>query len=526
MTQSLGSSGASGCYSELADFDRNSFEDSDEEDAFISFTTLESKCEQLFQRALELKIEGDLEQSLSYFLECLKGMQECQFFAKLPQTLHHLGNLCQSMNRYEEAIEYAKAEKLFYEAIIIQSDSRTGEGRKPKTKRRPFSKKPKPSASVESNPAEYGNLLIKKSEEFDSLARISMKENNMELALNYSGKAATLRQAVFGHGHPLTVASLEQFSKVYAEMGRNEYIKGIHQAGKGVNVQSHRGDHVPSSKGDLLAGESNDTNEPDGSPLSTHCGGTKVQFSTTRENNGMKGPIQSSLNKDISSLKCTAQNESPERNLIMFSGSPIKVEDHPCDKKTPLPNFKQGNPYTDSHHDPQECRENYTDKCNGHICEECRENCTDKFNGHICKECKRNCTDKCNGYICEECKRNCTEKRWECDDHTKGRGEDPLSSGYQTGHAQDKGEDSLKCLIGFQGEVISSDRLPQEVSLCGGVANNFTTKLSELKTPICVNLDLQRVKPGEEMAYTRCLPLWVLLLGASMALLTYVLYYH
>lgn len=194
----LSSSRVSSYYSEL-DLDRCEEEESDEEDAFISFTTTESKCEQLYEEGLQSKCEGDLRESLSSFLKCLEGMQECQYFSKLPQTLHQLSDLYLSLQLRERAEAYSKAEKLFYEALITEPQAgKEGEPR-PKTKRRPFGKKPRPaSSSAVCNPAEYGNLLNKKAEVFERLARACAAECKFDLAQEHSSKAASIRQTVLG----------------------------------------------------------------------------------------------------------------------------------------------------------------------------------------------------------------------------------------------------------------------------------------------------------------------------------------
>lgn len=243
----LGST-ASGCYSE-PDIEmqygggRYSDHEDDEDEAFISFTTTESKCEQLFERGLELRLQGELEQALHCFLECMKGMQECQYFAKLPQTLRQLGELYNQTECYEKAVEFAQAEKLFYEAVIVDTSEQ-----RPRTKRKPFSKKSSHRLTNRrgSNPAEYGDLLIKKADEFDKLSRICSQEKKFDLALDYCGKAAKIRQSVFGADHPATVSTLEYFTVLYAEVGRAEYIHACHSMRADETT-----DNVSIAKGDL-----------------------------------------------------------------------------------------------------------------------------------------------------------------------------------------------------------------------------------------------------------------------------------
>ncbi len=221
--ETLGSCGSS-------DRDHDAMYSSDEDDGGIIFTTTETKCERLFEQGLELKLYGDVERALPCFLDCLKGMQHCQYFAKLPQTLHHLGELYNALGDSEKALEFVQAEKLFYEAVVVSSKTDAKESSS-RTKRKLFSKRRSTkSNSSGSNPAEYGNLLIKKAVEYEMLARMCAEERNYDLAVDYSGKAAKLRRSVYGDDHPDTITSMETFSLMYAEMGRSEYSAALQQA--------------------------------------------------------------------------------------------------------------------------------------------------------------------------------------------------------------------------------------------------------------------------------------------------------
>lgn len=180
------------------------------DDAFITFKTTETRCEELYDRGMELKSQKELEDALSCFLECLKGMQECQYFAKLPQTLHELADVYRNLERFDEAAEFAKTEKLFYEAVTVDLQdggaSRISNGSK-----------------LRDDPAEYGDLLIRKADDFEHLARVSAEEKKFVLAVDYCRKAVKIRQTVFGPEHQIATATLEYLSVLYAEVGRAEY---------------------------------------------------------------------------------------------------------------------------------------------------------------------------------------------------------------------------------------------------------------------------------------------------------------
>lgn len=204
--------------------------DLDEEDVGISFTTTETKCERLFEQGLELKLNGDIERSLSCFLDCLEGMQVCQYFAKLAQTLHHLGELCRLLGCHEKAMVYSEMEMLFYEAITpgpntASNNETDSPHKKTRSKRRLFSKS-RPSghssAGGGTNPAEYGELIIKKAQEYETLAKSCVKEMNFELALEYFRRATSLKGSVLGFNHPTTVASSKYLATVRSEMGHHE----------------------------------------------------------------------------------------------------------------------------------------------------------------------------------------------------------------------------------------------------------------------------------------------------------------
>ncbi len=231
--QSLDSLGSS-VSQELAQPDDQTLHEEDEEeeledDAFgICFTTTESKCEELYEQGMLLKTQGQLDTALACFVDSLKRMQECHFFAKLPHTLHELAELYHTMERYDKAVEFAQAEKLFYEAVLIDyhGGKRDGKGNHG-------------TAQGCSDPANYGDLLVKKASEFEELSRLCARDKNFQLALDYCGKAAKIRQSVFGQEHPSTVATLEYFTELYAEVGRMQYATAVHRMSeRSENVSS------------------------------------------------------------------------------------------------------------------------------------------------------------------------------------------------------------------------------------------------------------------------------------------------
>ena len=229
-----------------SDTDRE--EEEEGENAFISFTPVETRCEQLYERGLKLSSRGKLPEALTCFLECMDGMQECQYFAKLPHTLHELAGVYHSLGHYDKAVEFVQAEKLFYEAVII--DMEEEEGKKDGAATTTF-----PSIAAasgrkrprrKSEPEDYGDLLIKKADEFDKLSRVCSRESRFELALDYCGKAVKIRQSVFGSEHPSTLSLLDHFTVLYAQVGQKQYASAFHQAMADPAASSHPGSHKAS----------------------------------------------------------------------------------------------------------------------------------------------------------------------------------------------------------------------------------------------------------------------------------------
>lgn len=431
MTHSPSSSGVSSCYSEM-DTDRYDGEEFDEEDAFISFTTTESKCERLYEQGLQYKCMGELEQSLTSFSKCLEGVHSCQYFAKLPQTLHQLSDLSRAVQLYEQAEAYSKAEGLFYEAVTAGSSlqtAREGGDARQKTKRRPFGKKPKVAKSPASNPAEYDSLLRKKANEFDRLARACAEEGKFNLAMDYGDKAVTIKESVLGQKCHSRTHSMDYFRMLYSEARAS--------AGTGVG------------KGDL-----SNTSVENGSSQSacieacssTTSDGVQDQEGTTPHLSNTQTFSHKGNFPDIPLESTTHQHGVTTSEGVCEMSLDRRPLSDQCCRGTPTPlNYKLGLPVN------HECG----------ISNIQRDTRPDMLVNGI---------DSC----------------WKVQGKGQG-GQPPL----------------------------------QEINVCVGM----TTNITKLKNPMCVNLDLHK-GPGEGTEPTRCLPMWILLLPALLALVTYMLYYH
>ena len=426
MFPPLCSSGASTSGSEIDHFMCYLQEESDDGDTFISFTTTESKCEAFFQRGLELKLDGELVQALACFKDCLGGMQKCQYFVKLPQTLQQLEYIYRAIGLDEKAEEYGRAEKLFQEATRLQPNKSSEGQTEPKTKRRPFSKKTRSLASINQgcNPGEYGNLMIKKADEYEKLAFFCVEKGEIELALDYCSKLMVLRQLMYGEVLSVTEASLNYFKVIYAEL----------EAGK---------ESIPPVKG-------ND----------------KVVT------NKVKGDLSTATDCSSTNGDVFVKGES-----ICSTGEDTRAQ---CQVNSEMIKSLQTEPQRN---------ETSVMTCRQHLeCMDITE--SQKFHTFPGK-------NKADFYS-----HNGVGGTQEC----------KVTSNGVSGH-------------GTLGENHHNHVL--NGNLCMGMTN--LTKLSaELKAPMCVTLNIQPVGPGAGMEHPRCLPLWVLLLGAfvEMALLAYMLYYH
>lgn len=464
MALSLSSSGEPSCCGET-ELDRHMHnEDESDEESPIIFITSESRCEQLYHRGLEMQYRSDLEGALSSFLKCLEGMQKCEYFAKLPQTLHQLCEVYKSLNFTDKAEEYARAEKLFYEVVVTESPRPAGAkegGAKSKTRRKPFSKKPKPVTSSVCNPAEYFPVLTKRAEEFDRLSRAYYDEGRFYLALDHCSKAATIRGCIYGQNHPLTRASLDFHRLLSIHVGAN-------------NCQSDFNTST-SLEGDLSSVRPVNGCEIDGSPQSALCGGAQTALSTTSTNNGVSHQPRYTVNNSD--------------HLLQSKGSTTQI----------------GNTLYTEENSQRSLRYPRTLSPAG-VAEE----------------------TLLPGVVSGEASKQEETSKQDNESVQLGNKECGINAIQEAGRQDKVGSTSRQDLTiwGRVQEKVADARPLQEIKInvYTGVRNNLS-KLSEIKTPLCVNLG-PHIGAGEDVAQTRCLPLWVLLFPAFLALLAYMFYYH
>ena len=465
-------------------------ESDEEEDAFISFTTTESRCESLFQQGLELKLRGDVEDALLCFEDCLRGMRDCQYFAKLPQTLQHLKHLYRVLGNEDKADEYGEADKLFQEATEPKLSSPSlNNGSQPRSKRKPFSKKtPSILSSSVCNPAEYGNLMVRKALEYEKLARSHVEKGNMDVAMSCCKKAVVLRNCVRGQTAPVVEEAMALLEYVYGELEKRSKRLSVselsYETNKVTDVQLERGP----AKGDLSVP----------SPKLSNCMETKDwdEHEATKVDTG----IQSA---NFSRPHSAAMWSAPT-DMCSHWHSDENQARHCVNVPAPSSWDRQeslGMPSTQGHGTEEGYSAGIGETRLGR-----------DFTPSVVQ------VSSTNG-SCLHC------------DHTPelNGGKEPPSP-----DKPDKTADPEPCwVVPVQPHFNSHPHhLSHHKNLCKGVTKgvkNLTKLSAELKAPMCVTLDVQTVKSDRgAMEHPRCLPLWVLLLGAfvEMALLAYMLYHH
>lgn len=478
-------------------------DESDDDDAFISFTTTESRCEILFQRGLELKIQEDLADALLCFEDCLAGMQDCQYFAKLPQTLLQLHNLHKCLGNEVKAGEYGEAEKLFQEAIQpkLSSNSLLNGGSQQRTKRKPFSKKA-PSLSASScNPAEYGNLMVIKAKEYEKLASLQAEKGNMDLAMESCRKAVILRHCVYGQTVPVEEAAMTMFEYIYGELeernGRLLQNNGAvcpiecSTANAPGDVGFSEGDLSITSPANSLFIETKgfdkrEENVADRKLQSANWAQPGLNMWSTQETlaDTQWQPLASSSTKHLEKGSPTTVNKSgfnDSTHSTTLDSTDLTLN-HTPDLNITSEKDLSPSP-TSCHHPHQDNTANGVSSKENHILDYCGGRVHPHDNGQCWAVPAQPLTD-------------------------------PLH------HSQ------------FTGIHPQHTHHHHHNNLCKGVTKgvkNLTKLSAELKAPMCVTLDVQTVKTDTGgMEHPRCLPLWVLLLGAfvEMALLAYMLYNH
>lgn len=162
----------------------------------------------LFERGLENEKKGKLKSALKCYMACLRGLKPHTNFPLLPQCLRNVADIFYRQEEYEKAIHFIQAEKIYYESALIDTTD--------------IQMKLEEAQKDQSLPSDITEDTIR-ADEFEELAKICLDKKQPQLALEYAGKATKIRQSILGDNHPVTISSLDFFTKVYAEAGADQY---------------------------------------------------------------------------------------------------------------------------------------------------------------------------------------------------------------------------------------------------------------------------------------------------------------
>ncbi|XP_067847810.1 nutritionally-regulated adipose and cardiac enriched protein homolog isoform X2 [Heptranchias perlo] len=100
---------------------------------FPKKSMLNNRREQLYAKGMQYLQQGKSEAALKSFRNCLQGLTEMDSFVSLPQCLHQIAEMYLEEDDYNRALQFVQAEKMYYEAALInltamKEESATDEG--------------------------------------------------------------------------------------------------------------------------------------------------------------------------------------------------------------------------------------------------------------------------------------------------------------------------------------------------------------------------------------------------------------
>ncbi|XP_067939123.1 uncharacterized protein [Watersipora subatra] len=153
--------------------------------------------------------EGRLDTALDYYLKCIKGIEQGSGFLYLPQCLHKIAECYHRKDEDEKAIQFLKAEKIYYETALIDS--------------RQMQEK------IDDLTTGDADVEVVRADEYERLAKLCLDKHQCQLALEFSGKATKLYQKNYGDEDASTQRCLDLFTSVYAQVGKEEYTDKLAQ---------------------------------------------------------------------------------------------------------------------------------------------------------------------------------------------------------------------------------------------------------------------------------------------------------
>eukprot|EP00057_Strongylocentrotus_purpuratus_P023705 XP_011678179.1 PREDICTED: protein starmaker [Strongylocentrotus purpuratus] len=187
----------------------------------------------LYREGSRRQEEGHLEGALACYLGAITGLSEGSTFEELPRCLHAVADI------YFEHKECSKAER---KPSKGDGDEQHGEQ---------LDGEPGEESSHDKSDELDDDLSpdAKKGQEMENLARLCLKEGKLQLALDYCGKATKMYQTVYGEDHPVTIASLDLFTVIYADVGKKLYSDAMQKFEKEEEVLKSERSHDTVSPG-------------------------------------------------------------------------------------------------------------------------------------------------------------------------------------------------------------------------------------------------------------------------------------
>ena len=182
-------------------------EDEEEDDCFITFTTSKSRCDNLFDRGVDMVAQGNPKAALEAFLETLSALQDCQYTSKLLPTLYQMAEAYGILGEVDKSMEIS--------GTISHMQDALEETVKVKLKGRPKRVEP-----LLSERGDCGSLFLQKADTFQRHACDLEKGGDFEQTLELAESAFRLQQYTLGPQHPVSVRSLRNLIATYARLGR------------------------------------------------------------------------------------------------------------------------------------------------------------------------------------------------------------------------------------------------------------------------------------------------------------------
>lgn len=192
----------------------------------------------LFEKGIKFKKKGNLQHGLYCLLACVRGLKDGSEFQQLPECLHNIAEIYSQLGDYENAVSFAQAEKLYYETSLIsvgnelQSTQNEQDNSGSFTTSADKSTGDKVSQPEVKDDPQGQSSEARSANEYEKLAHMCLKQKDAQLALEYCGKAVKLRQSIYGEEHPITKRTLDLFTVIYAEMGKEQYTAAMQKFNK------------------------------------------------------------------------------------------------------------------------------------------------------------------------------------------------------------------------------------------------------------------------------------------------------